>query len=106
MVNEDNSSTGRLAALRRRAEDALLQQPEALARLPTEDLQQLIHELLQVHQIELELQNEELRSTQLQLQGSRDRYFELYDLAPVGYLTLGDEGLILEANSPVPGCWA
>lgn len=58
---------------------------------------QLIHEL-RVHQLELEMQNEELRTSQTALQRSQAQYFELYELAPVGYFTLNEEGLILEAN--------
>ena len=51
-----------------------------------------------MHQIELEMQNEELRRAQVELDAARARYFDLYDLAPVGYCTVSEEGLILEAN--------
>jgi PAS domain S-box-containing protein len=58
----------------------------------------MLHEL-RVHQIELEMQNKELRRTQLELDAARERYFDLYDLAPVGYCTVSEMGLILEANA-------
>lgn len=59
--------------------------------------QKLLHEL-QVHQIELEMQNDELILAQADLYAARERYFDLYDLAPIGYFSLNEVGEILEAN--------
>ena len=58
---------------------------------------QPLHEL-RVHQIELEMQNEELRQTQAELDAAKARYFDLYDLAPVSYVTISEAGLVLESN--------
>ena len=65
--------------------------------LSSEEAARMLHEL-SVHQIELEMQNEELRRAQVELDAAQERYFDLYDLAPVGYCTVSELGLILEAN--------
>jgi PAS domain S-box-containing protein len=87
--------------LRRRAEEIARGKtagsPDELTALSPEEVWRTVHEL-RVHRAELELQNEELRRAQVELDAARARYFELYDLAPVGYCTLGQRGLILEAN--------
>lgn len=83
--------------LRQRAEEALRGQQVDLTGLPPEDVQSLLHEL-QVYQVELRMQNEELRRVQLELEASRDRYSDLYHFAPIGYCTLNRKGVIREAN--------
>jgi PAS domain-containing protein len=100
MTSEDNPP-GDAAQLRQQAEAAARQEaaqsPETHEALSPAQMRQTLHEL-RVHQIELEMQNEELRRAQVELDAARARYFDLYDLAPVGYCTLSEPGLILEAN--------
>ncbi|XHR28335.1 MAG: ATP-binding protein [Chthoniobacteraceae bacterium] len=97
-MTEKKARSGAEDDLRKRAEErarASVSKPEE-ALLP-EQAQSVLHDL-RVHQIELEMQNEELRRVQEELEASRERYFDLYDLAPVGYFTLSEQGMILEAN--------
>jgi formate hydrogenlyase transcriptional activator len=85
------------SSLRKRAEEFLNKHPEAIKEIASVDVKKLVADL-HVHQIELEIQNEELRRAQLELEASRDRYSDLYDFAPVGYATVSEKGLILQAN--------
>jgi len=86
-----------LADLRKQALARAGQAPESPENPTPDEVRRTLHEL-RVHQIELEMQNEELRRYQVELEASRANYFTLYDLAPVGYCTLSVRGLILEAN--------
>jgi PAS domain-containing protein len=70
---------------------------EAVSNLTREEVEKLVHEL-QVHQIELEVQAEELRRSQTEVESLKDKYLDLYDFAPTGYVTVGANGLLIEAN--------
>ena len=83
--------------LKEDAEAELARAPKSSAGLDKKTAEELIYEL-QVHQTELEMQAEELRRAQLALEESRDKYLDLYDFAPLGYLTLTDEALVSQAN--------
>lgn len=87
--------------LRRQAEEIATARkaelPDCVDPLLPEEIEAALHDL-RVHQVELELQNEELRKAQESLEVARSGWFQLYDLAPVGYATVGDKGLISEAN--------
>jgi len=91
------------ASLREQVETALL--PATVAprgetareALSLEVADKALH-ALRVHQVELELQNEELRRAQIENEILRARYFDLYDMAPVGYLAVSESGLIVQAN--------
>ena len=83
------------ADLRRHAEAVVAKMAPPVR--PGTDPADAVHELL-VHQVELEMQNDELRRLQSSLDAERTRYFDLFDLAPVGYVTLSTDNLILEAN--------
>jgi two-component system NtrC family sensor kinase len=87
-----------ISDLRKRAEKLLSQSPRDVAEEDYRNIQVLIHEL-SVYQVELEMQNENLRNSQMELQESRDKYLDLYDTIPVASITLDKEALILEANS-------
>ncbi len=87
----------RKSLARETAEDQLGKSSVVFPELRHKTPEEIIHEL-HVHQIKLEMQNEQLKRVQLELEHSRNKYQDLYDFAPVGYFTLDRKGLIKEAN--------
>jgi diguanylate cyclase (GGDEF)-like protein/PAS domain S-box-containing protein len=97
-MDKNKFDQGKDLDLRKKAEKILFQNAsKQLNNLADMTVKEILHEL-EVHQIELELQNEELRLAQGELEKVRARYYDLYDLAPVSYCTLSAEGIILNAN--------
>ncbi len=94
---EDESSRGE--KLRKRAEYLADKALHGARWIPPDVAMDALTHELNVHHIELELQNDELRSAQVDLETSRSRYFALFELAPVGYCTLDSHGRIAEANN-------
>jgi len=91
-----NMTGDELQQLRLRAEALLASEGEKNI-LNTEDTRTLIHDL-QVHQIELEMQNDELRTSRNELELARDDYVRLYNQAPVGYISINENGIVIKAN--------
>jgi PAS domain S-box-containing protein len=100
-MSKDNSKTEEMTALRRKAESQLKKKIVRLREKASGDLERVLHEL-EVHQIELEMQNDELLRAQQQLEASRHKYADLYDFAPIGYFTFDTHGHVTEAN--LTGC--
>ncbi|MHC4871684.1 MAG: PAS domain-containing hybrid sensor histidine kinase/response regulator [Planctomycetota bacterium] len=96
-MTEKLNQTEKITSLRARAEALLDEVPADPAAMAPDEIRALAHELA-THQIELEIQNEELREAQVRLAEVRDKYSNLYDYAPVAYISLNQHGLISEAN--------
>ncbi|MCB1770269.1 MAG: response regulator [Candidatus Competibacteraceae bacterium] len=94
-MTEDEKDRARI--LREKAEASAARRQPEMPELSVEDARRLVHEL-QVHQIELEIQNEELRRIMADLEQSRNQFSLLFHRAPVGYLVLDEVGLIHEVN--------
>jgi PAS domain S-box-containing protein len=97
-----NVKEKRLQELRQQAESLLAEKIKDTGQVKLEDVKEVVNEL-QVHRIELEMQNEELRRIQSELQESQDKYLNLYNSAPIGYFTLDTNGVILEVNATGAG---
>lgn len=83
--------------LRAKAEAKTRERSNVIQNLTLEESKSLLHEL-EVHQVELEMQNEELRETQHRLEEIRDQYTDLFDFAPIGYLVLNEKAIIKNSN--------
>jgi PAS domain S-box-containing protein len=96
-VTKNISKRKHVDDLRRRAEQIIPEKMESPGEMSAPEIQKLIHEL-NVHQIELEMQNEALRKSQMETAESLYKYSDLYDFAPVGYFTFDKKGHIIETN--------
>ena len=93
----NNNSQRMNKSLRDKAESRLDQEEFIMDDLSNHEIKTLVHDL-RVHQIELELQNEELRCAQKQLESTRDQFARLYNDAPLGYLTIDENSIIVRSN--------
>ena len=91
------TSQGKLRTSGKKPKPSCKPRRRGLQDLSLDEISVLVHEL-QVHQIELEMQNDELRRSQISLEEANRKYSDFYDFAPVGFLTLDESGLIREVN--------
>ena len=96
-MGQDRKPPKGTSGLRERAEARLQSKVPGLQELPLDEMRALVHEL-QVHQIELEMQNDELHRGQIALEAANRKYSDFYDFAPVGFITLDGAGIIREVN--------
>lgn len=92
-----NNSCKKLQSLHEHAEKILMENSIAIKKARASDIRKILHEL-NIHQIELEAQNEELQIAYAELEESRNRYINLFDFSPIGYFILNQNGLIDEVN--------
>jgi PAS domain S-box-containing protein len=102
-MKKDKNNKADASILRRNAEERLRAEKPAKGLPKNEaDRERLLHEL-RVHQIELEMQNEELQRALLETEKAKNKYEDFYDFAPVGYLTLTEKGIVSEINLATAG---
>ncbi|MBU4232342.1 MAG: PAS domain-containing protein [Proteobacteria bacterium] len=101
-MGQDKKPPSETPKLREKAEARLQSKAPGFQEFSLDEMHVLVHEL-QVHQIELELQNDALRQGQISLEEANRKHRDFYDSAPVGFLTLNESGLIREANETVAG---
>ncbi len=97
-------STSTFEALRKKAEEIVKSKDLALPYGDEPDLMRLVHEV-EVQHVELEIQNEELRRATRELEASRNEYVELYQTAPIAFVTLSDKGLVEQTNAAAARLW-
>jgi diguanylate cyclase (GGDEF)-like protein/PAS domain S-box-containing protein len=104
LVNQNNNEKNKnhKASLRDAAELKLASSSYKKSGLKDKSIDEIVHEL-EVHQIELEMQNNEMKTTLLALEEAKEKYMRLYDFAPVGYLTINNSGIVIEANLTAAG---
>ncbi len=96
-MGQDRKPPKGIPGLRERAEARLQSKGPGSQELPLDDMRALVHKL-QVHQIELEMQNEELRRGQIALEAANKKYNDFYEFSPAGFMTLDGAGIIREVN--------
>jgi PAS domain S-box-containing protein len=97
MTTKELSDKKQLSS-RKKAEELLRKNKQRCQNLSSDDMQTLIYEL-QIHQIELEMQNDELRKAHEIIENSQKRYTDLYNYSPIGYLTTNIDGVVVEVNT-------